>query len=203
MKPVAGTEPVNDFKTPAIAIYRAVSPVLDVAGGLIQTTSGSGSALARSRRTASTPSRYSDASLARRLHRFAEPQLLAIDETRSDNSTAPKEVHCSALWSGFSPQFTLGSCGLMPAPQPCHRTSARRRHPRIGNIGSGGTRVLGEVAWTIQCVFSRPTQITARPELHNLSGLFCSHEHHQVRLPQYAIAAAANSRKSPNSANGT
>ena len=38
-------EPVNDFETPAIAIYRAVSPVVDLAGGLIQTASGSGRGL--------------------------------------------------------------------------------------------------------------------------------------------------------------
>ena len=46
-----------------------------------------------------------------------------------------------------------------------------------GNIGSGGKHVPGRVAGTIQCVLSRPSQITSRPDLHHLSALFGRREH--------------------------
>ena len=47
------TEPVNDFETLTIAIYCAVSPVVDVTGGLIQTASGraSGFGMPRTKRS--------------------------------------------------------------------------------------------------------------------------------------------------------
>ena len=74
-----------------------------------------------------------------------------------------------------------GPCDLTPTPQRRHRTGARRRHLRIGHIGSGGKHVLGGVAGTIQCVLGRPSQITSRPDLHHLSALFGSHEQQRSR----------------------
>ena len=46
-------EPVNDFETLTIAIYCAISPVVDVTGGLIQTASGraSGFGMPRTKRS--------------------------------------------------------------------------------------------------------------------------------------------------------
>ena len=53
LKATLSAEPVKDFETLTIAIYCAISPVVDVTGGLIQTASGraSGFGMPRTKRS--------------------------------------------------------------------------------------------------------------------------------------------------------